>query len=201
MARCDPQLSAVAAQEAELQGPKVAVGNQSLGLIKGNGASGKCKCVFSVVARLGDSESKTDAETIRAHGRMFFRPAHSQKPPPPPTHLPSASRLVIAHQSCRQSVGVDFIVRQLGAGGQRASFRSRGQWVGEWTSTAGASAWTGKPWGEVRSSQVICHRNVKFTTKLKDFFEEKFHLKFLTTLLQMKMFSLIMLRSRLRRGR
>lgn len=60
---------------------------------------------FSVVcsARLGDSNSKTDAETIRASQRMFLLPRC------PPPSLPS-SRLVIEHQSCQQSVKVDFIV-------------------------------------------------------------------------------------------
>lgn len=77
-------------------------------LIKGNGVSGNFECVFSVVfsARLGDSNSKTDAETIRAGGRMFLLC------PLPPLF---SSRLVIAHQSCCLSVKVDFIVSLLGA--------------------------------------------------------------------------------------
>lgn len=79
-------------------------------LIKGNGVSGNFECVFSVVfsACLGDSNSKTDAETIRAGGRMFLLPVC----PLPPLF---SSRLVIAHQSCRLSVKVDFIVSLLGA--------------------------------------------------------------------------------------
>lgn len=55
------------------------------------------------LACLGDSDSKTDAETIRASQRMFLLPLF-----PPPSR--PCSRLVIAHQSCRQSVKVDFIV-------------------------------------------------------------------------------------------
>ncbi len=72
-------------------------------MIRGNAASGNSECVFSVVfsARLGDSNRKTDAETIRASQRMFLLPRCA----PPPS-----SRLVIEHQSCRQSVKVDFIV-------------------------------------------------------------------------------------------
>lgn len=55
-------------------------------LIKGNGPSGNFECVFSVVfsACLGDSNSKTDAETIRASRRMFLLPLY---PPPTPTPL------------------------------------------------------------------------------------------------------------------
>lgn len=70
-------------------------------LIKGNGWSGNFECVFSVVfsASLGDSNSRTDAETIRASRRMFllllFHPS---------------TNLLIAHQSCQQSVKVEFIV-------------------------------------------------------------------------------------------
>lgn len=61
-------------------------------------------CVFSVVflACLSDSNNKTDAETIRVGWRMFLLLPY----PPVP-------RLLIAHQSCRQGVKVDFIVRLL----------------------------------------------------------------------------------------
>lgn len=72
-------------------------------MIKGNGLSGNFECVFSVAlsACLGDSNSKTDAETIRASQRMFLLALCLPLP---------FSRLAIAHQSCRQSVKVDFIV-------------------------------------------------------------------------------------------
>lgn len=43
-------------------------------LIKGNGWSGNFECVFSVElsVSLGDSDRRTDAETIKASRRMFF---------------------------------------------------------------------------------------------------------------------------------
>lgn len=57
----------------------LAISHHEGSLIKGNGLSGNFECVFS--ACLGDSNSKTDAETIRASQRMFSVP-----PPPFPTH-------------------------------------------------------------------------------------------------------------------
>lgn len=83
----------------------LAISHSEGSLIKGNEESGKFECVFSVVfsACLVDSNSKTDAETIRAGGRMFLLPLCALPPFPP-------SRLVIADQSWRQSVKVDFNV-------------------------------------------------------------------------------------------
>lgn len=103
--------------------------------------SGNCKCVFSVVslARLGDSNSKTDAETIRAHGRMFLLPlhfadprAHPPTPLPAPTHLPSLLASWLHIKVGGKVLAVRFIVRQLEAvvGFYRswATFRSWGKY-------------------------------------------------------------------------
>ena len=57
-------------------GTALAISHCEGSLIEGNGPSGNFGCVFLVVfsACLGDSNSKTDAETIRASQRMFLLP-------------------------------------------------------------------------------------------------------------------------------
>lgn len=74
-------------------GSGLAISHCKGSLIKGNGLSGNFECMFSVVLSgcLGDSSSKTDAETIRASKRMFLLPLCPRIP---------SSHLVIAHQSC-----------------------------------------------------------------------------------------------------
>lgn len=64
--------------------PGVIISHKEGSLIRGNGQSGNFACVFSVVfsASLGDNDSRTDAEAIRACRRMFFSVTSS----PPPFH-------------------------------------------------------------------------------------------------------------------